>query len=120
MERKTKEFVCNCCDDVIVVGEGDVGQCDKCGKEFVYHYESMETMYQDLLAYRHLANKNWNNLVNINIKLNFIITLIKENKSFEEIKEKIFEAKEMSMQYHMTAMNELRFFYGEDNCEDCE
>lgn len=120
MEKKTKEFVCECSDEIIVVSEGDVKECRECGKGFAYHYESMETMYNDLISYRKLAQKNWNNLVNVNIKLSFIITLIKENKSFEEIKEKIFEAKEMSMQYHMTAMNELRNFYGEDDCEDCK
>jgi hypothetical protein len=120
MERKTKEFVCECQDNVIVIAEGDTKQCMSCGKEFAYDYESMETMYNDLISYRKLAQKNWNNLVNVNIKLSFIITLIKENKFFEEIKEKIFEAKEMSMQYHMTAMNRLRFFYGNEDCEDCE
>lgn len=120
MERKTKEFVCNCCDDVIVVPEGDVGQCDKCGKEFVYHYESMETMYKDLLAYRHLANKNWSNLTDVNIKINLIVQDVLQNKSFQEIKEKILKLKEMSMQFTMTGMNELQHFYGEFGCEDCE
>jgi hypothetical protein len=120
MERKTKEFVCECSDDVIVVGEGDFGECNQCGEVFAYHYESMETMYQDLIAYRGLAHKNWNNLSNISIQLNLILTAIKENKPFEEIRFNILQLREMTMQHMMTGLNELRFFYGKDNCEDCE
>ena len=120
MERKTKEFVCECNDDVIVVAEGDVGQCGDCGKEFAYHYESMETMYQDLLAYRKLANKNWNHLSDISIKLNNIFADILDNKPYKEIRFNVMQLREMASQHTMTGMNQLlRFFYG-DNCEDCK
>jgi len=120
MERKTKEFVCDCSDDVIVVVEGDIRECDECGKEFYYHYESMETMYQDLIAFRKLASKNWNNLSEVSVKLNLIMTAIKENKPYEEIKFNILQLREMAMQYSMTGMNEFRHFFGKENCEDCE
>ena len=120
MERKTKEFVCDCSDEIIVVGEGDVKDCRECGKEFAYHYESMETMYQDLLAFRKLANSNWDKLNDVGVQLNLISTAIKENKPFEEIRFNILQLRERAMQYSMTSMNELRFFWGKDDCEECE
>ena len=121
MERKTKEFVCECSEDMaIVVAEGDVGQCGECGKEFSYHYESMETMYQDLLAYRKLANKNWNHLSDISIKLNNIFVDILDNKPYKEIRFNVMQLREMASQHTMTGMNELQFFYGKNDCEDCE